>query len=275
MDSLKLYVNGKLSKIKRISFPAGETLIALDEIASFIYVDDIYIELNFKSNADLIDLALLVDAIRRWTGAGIHLSMPYFPYARQDRVCNLGESLSVKVIADMINAMNFEHVHVIDPHSEVLGAILNNMTTTPMVHYVQIAKRIIYRDMQNNNFALVSPDAGANKKVMGYAKYLDGIDVIRSDKTRDTKTGNITGTVVFSGHLGNTNLLVVDDILDGGGTFIPLAAELRKITDGTISLLVSHGIFTKGVDIFKGVFDNLFVVNNMCGESDIIQDIKL
>jgi ribose-phosphate pyrophosphokinase len=126
---------------------------------------------------------------------------------------------------------------------------------------------------QAQNTKLVSPDAGALKKIYRYAKECSGVDVVRADKSRDTNTGKITGTVVYSEHLGKTNLLVVDDICDGGGTFVPLAQELRKITDGTVSLFVTHGLFTKGVDIVADVFDNVFVVNNMYGPHPKLKEI--
>lgn len=267
---LSLYLGKSQAEVKIFKFPAGESGVSFNDSNIGCQEGSTksgMIALRWESNHDLINLMLLVDAVRRkYQDAVLSLNIPYFPYARQDRVCNKGESLSLKVVATLINSLNFARVYVIDPHSEVLGAVLDNMVV--MANRVSIAVQLIKGDV-----TLVSPDAGANKKVLGYAKELNGLPVIRADKTRDTKTGAITGTVVFSEHLGNTNLLVVDDILDAGGTFIPLAVELRKITTGTVNLLVSHGLFTKGVDIFQGVYDNIFVINNMYGPHPLIKEI--
>lgn len=268
---LKLFVGKDPAVVNVFKFPAGESGVSFSVPVQKTRLYDgkpfgADITLNWESNDDLINLALLVDAVRRKYNNEVELSLtiPYFPYARQDRVCNPGESLSVKVIADIINAMGFARVYVIDPHSDVVGAVLNNMVQMDNFNNVQQATFRLTKG--GVEVALVSPDAGANKKVMGYAKQKPfPLKVIRADKTRDVSTGKITGTVVYSEHLGNVNLLVVDDICDGGGTFIPLAEELRKITDGTVSLFVTHGIFTKGIDIVVDAYDNVFVVNNMSG----------
>lgn len=273
---LKLFIGKELAEVKVFKFPAGESGVSFSVERDYAQVMDNVsgmITLSWEGNDDLINLALLVDALRRKYTRGLELSLniPYFPYARQDRVCNKGESLSVKVIADFINSIKFDSVYVYDPHSDVLGAVLDNMVVLDNKSKVMKAWHEIA--VPEDNEMLVSPDAGALKKVYGYAQYCRGIGVVRADKTRSTYDGKITGTVVYSEHLGKTHLLVVDDICDGGGTFIPLAAELRKITTGTVNLFVTHGIFTKGVDIFEGVYDNIFVVNNMFGPHKLIKEI--
>lgn len=274
---LSLFIGKDAAEVKIFKFPAGESGV------SFTHKNSTYIggtlagmiTLKWESNEDIINLALLVDAVRReYREIELSLEIPYFPYARQDRVCNKGESLSVKVIANIINSLGFARVYVTDPHSEVLGAVLDNMIEVHTKDAVSVAVALCWNHRTfATSAALVSPDAGALKKTFKYAKYCGGIPVIRADKVRDVMTGSITGTVVYSEHLGKVDLLVVDDICDGGGTFIPLAAELRKITTGTVNLLVTHGIFTKGVDIMQGVFDNIFVINNMYGPHSLIQEI--
>lgn len=271
---LSMYIGKEVVGVKVFKFPAGESGVSFKAPSNTLSNNNTDITLDWESNDDIINLALLVDAVRRhyYGNVDIALTIPYFPYARQDRVCNTGESLSVKVMADIINSLNFTNVCVTDPHSEVLAAVLNNMVTVNIKYSISTAIAEVNHG-STMDAALVSPDAGASKKVLAYAKELGGMPVIRADKTRDTKTGNIVGTVVYSEHLGNTHLIVIDDIGDGMGTFIPLAAELRKITNGTVSLILSHGIFTKGVDILQGVFDNIYVINNMFGHHPLIKEI--
>lgn len=272
---LSLFIGKDPAEVKVFKFPAGESGVSFtwDNSRTRAVGNQLScaITLNWEGNDDLINLALLVDAIRRrMPEIQIGLVMPYFPYARQDRVCNPGESLSVKVIADLINSLNLNRVYVVDPHSDVLGAVLNNMEQIDVGQKIKKALTTIY---EGQGCKIVSPDAGALKKIYRYAKDCNGVGVVRADKSRDTATGKITGTVVYSEHLGKTNLLVVDDIVDGGGTFIPLAEELRKITDGTVSLFVTHGLFTRGVDIVADAFDNVFVVSNMYGPHPKLKDI--
>lgn len=270
---LSLVIGGQHALVKIFKFPAGESGVQFSTPRPIYGSEKVnaMITLNWESNDDLINLALLVDAIRREHDVDLTLDIPYFPYARQDRVCNKGESLSVKVIADFINSLNFHTVWLKDPHSDVVGAALNNAKITSIFSSLERAHWAIYK--REGSMALVSPDAGASKKVLKYAKELGVANVVRADKIRDVATGQIKETVVYSEHLGNTNLLVVDDICDGGGTFIPLAHELRKITTGTVNLFITHGIFTKGVDIFEGVYDAVFVVNNMYGKHNLIREV--
>lgn len=271
---LSLFIGKDPAEVKIFKFPAGESSVSFywdDSRTRYVEMGlSCKISLKWEGNDDLINLALLVDAIRRkHPSIEINLDIPYFPYARQDRVCNPGESLSIKVVAGIINSLELTRVYVTDPHSDVLGAVLDNMVQIDISRSIENA----FMSLPSWRCALVSPDAGALKKIYGYAKKINIETVVRADKTRDTKTGKITGTVVYSEHLGTTNLMVVDDICDGGGTFIPLAEELKKLTKGTVSLFVTHGLFTKGVDIVTDAFDNVFVANNMYGPHPKLKEI--
>ena len=94
---------------------------------------------------------------------------------------------------------------------------------------------------------LISPDAGALKKIHKLSTALGGVPVVVCDKERDVRTGALTGFRVFANELAGRHCLIVDDICDGGGTFVGLAAELRKLNPASVSLAVSHGIFSKGL----------------------------
>ncbi len=274
---LSLYVGRRNVPVNFWKFPAGESGVRIEDTALGYNCEhpQANITLKWSDNNDLIELALLNDAVRRvYPGIPVNLTIEYFPYARQDRVCNRGESHSLKVICGLINNMEFDKVFVMDPHSDVVGALLDN------IHILGVEHKVLKAMQDCKATVLVSPDAGALKKVQKYAQfvstYIPEVEVVRADKTRDVKTGKITGTVVYNDSPAqNKNVLVVDDILDGGGTFIPLSKELRPLvkTKGTVNLLVTHGLFTKGVDILSKEFDNLYVVNNMFGEHQSIKEI--
>lgn len=279
---LKLFVHKSEVDIKFYKFPAGETGIKLDNPGIRRYDTgpiNINITCKFEDNNDIINLLLLTDAVKRqysYEQLHIALTIPYFPYARQDRVCNKGESLSVKVIADLINSQNFATVYITDPHSDVTPAIINNCTVIKQTS----AARALCSIRKPENTILVSPDAGANKKVFEFAKEHGYSEVIRADKTRDVATGKITGTKVYWEKeqvdvitLGTTythrygatdkDFLILDDILDGGGTFNPLAEQLQKLTTGKVYLYVSHGIFSKGINGLERNIETIYVSNLM------------
>lgn len=260
---LKLFVHKQEVDIKLSKFPAGETMLGIEErTIKLLDREPLHakITLKYESNDDLINLLLLTDAVRRsYPGAKLTLEVFYFPYARQDRVCNKGESLSVKVIADLINSQNYDAVFTMDAHSEVTPALLNNCTNINLSNAAWRLKQIF----NPATTVLVSPDAGANKKVFQFAKDNGFTEVVRADKTRDVASGKITGTQVFIEHNTDKDFLILDDILDNGGTFIPLATELRKYTEGKIYLFITHGLFNSGVDKFNKVFDRIYTTNNL------------
>ena len=216
----------------------------------------VYITAYLTSSEKIMELVLLVDSLRRLCGDGIemHLLCPYLPYARQDRVCATGESLSLKVMCDIINNLKFKSVTVWDVHSDVSLALLNNAYST---HQRVFVSRVF---LNRSNTVLVAPDAGAIKKTLETAKAL-GLPMVRADKIRSVEDGAITGTVVYSDHIGDKDFLIVDDICDGGMTFIELAKALRPLTNGKIYLYVTHGIFSKGLDVFNGLIDGIYTAN--------------
>lgn len=245
---------------KSFTFSGGEIQVKL-EPANFQYdVDKVTtFHANIHSVAELFELALLTDAVDRWfmeiynKKPVRHLILPYMPYARQDRVCAPGEALSLNVAASFINSLSFDQVTVSDPHSDVTPALLNNVKVIDLVEIFDT--RFPANDLQNSVF--VSPDAGANKKVLKLAQDWM-LPMIRADKIRNVATGEIFGTEVYTEHLGDKNVLVVDDICDGGRTFIELAKVLNYKTDGKLSLYVTHGIFSKGIEVLREWYDKVY-----------------
>lgn len=205
----------------------------------------------------LMELVLVTDAIRRSRGADdIHLVMPYVPYAREDRVCNPSESFGAKVFCDIINAQQYKSVEIWDAHSDVVPALLDRVKN---VHCSEFVKQIATVDT-----VLVAPDAGAAKKVGECAKII-GAEMVIGGKKRDTKTGAITGSFVWANDIGDKDFLIVDDICDGGRTFIELAKLLKHHTTGKIKLYVTHGILSQGMKVFDGLIDEVFIANPFPG----------
>jgi ribose-phosphate pyrophosphokinase len=210
-----------------------------------------------------MELLVMTDSLRRTYGyIPINLVCPYVPYARQDRVCAPGESLSLKVFADLINAQKYDSVEVWDIHSEVAMALLDRSYNVRQESFVKGIRNLPKRTV------IVSPDAGALKKINAVSKVL-GLDVLNADKKRDVDTGEITGTVLhINGRLSDEPCLIVDDICDGGRTFIELAKELKRNGSGSVSLYVTHGIFSKGFNVFDDLIDKIYCPNVFGDVSD-------
>lgn len=252
--------NGNKIEYKSFVFSGGEVSVKLlpnTAITSPFYNDDnITITAHLTDSEKVMELVMLVDALRRnfGTNTRIKLVMPYVPYARQDRVCAPGEALSMKVFAGIINALNFERVTVYDAHSDVSLALIDRVFNVRQEDTLPVR----FKDKALlNRCILVSPDAGASKKVFEVAKQLH-LTMIQAEKKRDPNTGDITGTVVHSNHVGDVPFLVLDDICDGGKTFVELAKKLSELTTGKLYLYVTHGIFSKGLGVLEDWYDKIY-----------------
>lgn len=242
-------------EFQSFTFSGGEPHI---KIASKINATvSVTITHRINSFNDLGLLCIAVDALKRMNVKEINAFIPYFPAARQDRVMIPGEALSVKVYADIINSLNLNKIQVFDPHSEVTPALLNNCEVITNYNFIQQVIKKIGKEV-----ILISPDGGALKKIYKVSEYLGGIEVIECSKSRDVKTGKLTGFKVYSEDLEGKDCLIVDDICDGGGTFIGLAEELKSKNAGNLYLAVSHGIFSKGFNELNSVFERIITTNS-------------
>lgn len=257
--------------VKSFVFNGGEVQVRIDFGCgpSFIGDASVVINENITSSDALMGVLLVTDALRRQYGAEVPIELvaPYLPYARQDRVCYPGEALSVRVLCDILNAQRYRSVTVWDAHSDVSLALLDNVhhRTADQVLGDFNLKAIL------DGAILVAPDAGAAKRTASCAKMLN-LPYITAEKIRNPMTGEITGTVVHSEHVVDRNFLIVDDICDGGRTFIELAKVLRTLTNGDIFLYVTHGIFSAGFDVFRGLIDRIYVGNSFIKDvpSDLV-----
>lgn len=216
-------------------------------------------------------LLVAVDALRRMHVDKINLFIPYFPAARQDRVMVKGEPLTAKVYAELINALQLSKVTVFDAHSEVTPALLNNCEAVSNHRFIQQVLKIT-----GNDCLLISPDGGALKKIYKVSEYLGGIPVVECSKSRDVTTGKLKGFKVYADDLQGKDCLIVDDICDGGGTFIGLAEELKKKNCGAIYLAVSHGIFSQGFEKFSPAFKRIFTTDSFQNiENEYVTQLKI
>lgn len=236
------------------SFAGGEPHI---KIISNTVESEVMLTHRVCSFNDFGLLLITIDALKRLDVSHIEVFIPYFPAARQDRVMIEGEPLSVKVYADILNSLNLSKVHLYDPHSDVTPALLNNSKTMNNHSLVSRVVEYIGKDMY-----IVSPDGGALKKIHKVAAHLQDYKVVECGKSRDVKTGKLSGFKVPLDDLNSKACLIVDDICDGGGTFMGLAEELKAKNAGPLYLVVSHGIFSKGLDKLKDHFEMIFTTDS-------------
>jgi len=238
--------------------------------------------LNTFSDLELIICA--TQALKEVGVKNIELYIPYCIGARSDRKFMEGGINYVKtVIAPIINSQGYSKVTILDPHSDVLEACINNFEKEDNIDLVSFAlvdyflsKGFETWSAENfENVRFISPDAGALKKVFHVAdavKYRN--EVIIASKHRNLETGKIDYTnVPMSVNDADKDVFIIDDICDGGRTFIEIAKavdEVRKLSSsvkrehyGKNYLIVTHGIFSVGFDFLVQHFDGIYCTNSV------------
>jgi len=170
---------------------------------------------------------------------------------RSDRRFNKSESFDLKVITDFINAMQFDKVSILHPHSPISSALINNSDKISHFQFVEKAFKTI------GNPLLVSPDAGAYKTTHEIAEKLNA-DLVPSNKVR------VNGVPVISiqGDVKGKQCLIVDDLADGGRTFKFLAQALKDQGANKVFLYVTHAQFNYGFDELKETIDHVYCTNS-------------
>ena len=255
---VKITKNTSPLMYKQWTFPGGEVGVQLLD-TDITHRDDIWITIRgIPTSEDMFVAANLLNAIRNVNDSvSVSLHMPYIPYARQDRVCNKGESFGLVVYFDMMKSMfaDLDHFTTVDPHSRVAEDLVKTFECTIIPQHI-MAKSVCDTDKYD---ILIAPDKGATEK----AKKFNHKNLVTLSKSR-TSEGIKYDDYEYDTLSGS--VLVVDDICDGGGTFLSLIDMLKRTQPRvtSYSLYVTHGIFSKGVDVLlKAGYNEVFTANNM------------
>jgi ribose-phosphate pyrophosphokinase len=263
-------------KYKVSKFPDGQQSITLDlENTNFEPVSQ---SVTIKSRLNsFLDLELIICANQALIELGIkksefrlkeiNLYTPYFIGARSDRKFLNGQSNYLKtVICPIINSQNFNRVTILDPHSDVLEACLNNFDKVSNVDFASTAIKYYVE----GDLTLISPDAGALKKIYDVSKAIGCKNVIVANKLRDMETSKIIRTEVpgLDDTPGSKNFVICDDIGDGFGTFIQIAKSIRNIRpkeifNDRIYLVVTHSIQEIGLKNALEYIDLILTTNSV------------
>lgn len=259
--NIDLHIDGVKYQVDTWKFPTGETGVKLNLGNTMIKNHSVLVVgVTFKSNDDLINCLQVVNALIEMgvNHYQIIVDIPYLPYSRQDRVCHPGEAFSLKVILDILATMKVL-VRTKDVHSKVatnLGEFLCNLP-----------QQICAIKLPQFDY-LVAPDKGASEKVSKVAEIIN-TDFIVVEKTRTeqgVKHKELTKDIIGG------KVCVVDDMCDGGATFISIGEMIRQTQPNVkeLSLYVTHGMFTQGVDKLLKIYDNIYC-HNFVNSKDLVQ----
>lgn len=208
-------------------FPAGEQHLVLEAPEA---EKPLLALVRGASAEDLVQAGMWIDSAHQ-RGHRATLALPYLPGARADR----GNPFGAQVYANLINALGADRVIAVDPHSEVMPGLIDNLVVYP-------AARLIARALKGAGYAgVIAPDAGARERAASAASRLR-VPLYQAHKHRDFDTGKLSG-FTCDDLPEDGRFLVVDDICDGGGTFAGLA-ETTGLGPDRLDLWVTHGVFS-------------------------------
>jgi ribose-phosphate pyrophosphokinase len=267
-------------KYKVIQFPDGQQSFEITNLTLLIpnslLGEIIIIKSRLNNFKDLEIIICANQALQNLGASIIHLYVPYITGERSDRKFQIGGINYLKqVVCPIINNQHFSSVTCIDPHSDVLEACLNRFEKYSNIDLVRWSLRQIdNKNEAQNRTLLISPDGGALKKIYDVAKEFGIQNVTTASKIREISTGKIIRTEVPTMNLdGVEHIIIVDDICDGGRTFIELAKEIQKQTDKPIYLIVTHGIFSAGFNELDKYFKGIYTTNSVKNIGDVEADV--
>jgi ribose-phosphate pyrophosphokinase len=241
---------------KTLIFPDGQPHIVLNFDKIPQNTEGVNIIARITNPTDLFTVLMAKDVLDAQVASSlainierIDLTISYLMAARMDRQMTDGEPFSLRIVAAMLNQAGFRHISIFDPHSDVSTALILRSKAIGNESFVSKCLEHFYQNQERDDYALISPDAGALKKIYKVAQFVDAPLVVECSKIRDVKTGHLSGFNTQVIDFQGKTCFIVDDICDGGGTFVGLAALLKSRNAGKIVLIVSHGIFSKGFDL--------------------------
>lgn len=264
---------------KSFTFSAGEEQVRVGDISGYT---ELTLWSEITDSRSLVELVMTLNAISNADRGNlapeslkVNVVIPYLPYSRQDRVCYPGEAFGLAGLVNMLSSGMLEdhkwNVTTWDAHSKVAGECFKDLgigfQNIEVDFFIsRFANRGLFEGTLED-LVIVAPDKGAVTRANLAAKTLGVTDVVYGEKVRDPENGEILGlllkrelpdgTVSTNSEdlaLEGKKILIVDDICDGGRTFIELAKSLSSYHVDTIDLYVTHGIFSKGFSVFE---DNL------------------
>jgi len=232
-------------------FPDTQPHVNIRDIAGG---DEVKVICSLTDTSKLLQLLQTANALDNLFAEKKVLVLPYLMAARYDRLMVAGDSVDLKVVSDLINSCGFKKVYLYDVHSDVATLLIKNA--------IAITNQNLVEQYAMPDAVLICPDAGAAKKVDKYFGWNSNIkSIVYCSKNRDLSSGNLTLKVLEPEKCTNKNCIIIDDLCDGGGTFLAIA---EKINPAHLTLIVTHGIFSKGFEQLERYFQEIIVSDSFC-----------
>jgi ribose-phosphate pyrophosphokinase len=239
-EAISAYLDAPLAKCVVRRFADMEIFV---EVQENVRGEDVFViqSTSAPANDHLMELLILIDALRRASARRITAVVPYFGYARQDRKPGPRTPISAKLVANMIDRAGADRVATLDLHAGQIQGFFDIPTDNLFAAPVMVQD--IRETFDANNLIVVSPDVGGVVRARGLAKRIDAPLAIidkRRERPGDSEVMNVIGNVA-----GRTCLLV-DDIVDSGGTLVNAAEALLDKGANEVTAYITHGVLSGG-----------------------------
>jgi len=239
------------------------------EVHENVRGEDVFIlqSTSFPANDNLMELLILTDALRRSSARRITAVLPYFGYARQDRKSASRTPISAKLVANLITEAGVNRVITLDLHAAQIQGFFD--IPTDNLYSAPVMTRDIKDNYDNAKVMIVSPDVGGVARARAIAQRI-GADLAIVDKRRP-KAG-VSEVMNIIGDVSGQHCILIDDIVDSGGTLMNAAEALLKAGALEVSAYITHGVLSNGAaeKIAASKLKEL-VITDSIEETDLVQ----
>lgn len=233
------YLDTELSAMLLTRFSDGEVRVKIDE--SLRGMDAFVIQPTSRPvNEHVMELLIILDAIRRASAERITVVMPYYGYARQDKKVKPREPITARLVADMITGAGASRVLAVDLHVEQIQGFFN----LPVDHLYGgplIADHLFNQGVNGSNVVIVSPDVGGVGRAQALAQHLEAGLAIIAKRRPEPNRSEVISVV---GDVAGKTCVVIDDMIDTGGSIIGGVEVLKKQGAERVLVCCTHGIFS-------------------------------
>lgn len=259
-----------LAKASVKSFSDGEIMV---EIKENVRGRDVFVVQPTcqPSNQNLMELLVMIDALKRASAARITAVIPYFGYARQDRKVAPRTPITSKLVADLITTAGAQRVLCVDLHAGQIQGFFN----IPVDHLY--AAPVVLDDIKSRfsgEVVVVSPDAGGTERARAFAKRLNaGLAII--DKRRSA--ANVSEVMHLIGDVDGKTCIIVDDMIDTAGTLCQAAAALKAHGAGDVHATATHAVLSGPAleRINASALKEVLISNTIPAEAKVIECPRL
>jgi ribose-phosphate pyrophosphokinase len=228
---------------------------------------------SFPTNDNLMELLIIIDALRRASARRITAVMPYFGYARQDRKPGPRTPISAKLVANMITTAGADRVLAVDLHAGQIQGFFD--IPTDNLHGAPVMAADILERHKEKNLTVVSPDVGGVVRARALAKRLNNAPLAIVDKRRE-KAGE-SEVMNIIGDVKDRFCIMVDDIVDSGGTLCNAAEALKNAGASDVVAYITHGVLSgTAVDkVEASVLRKLVITDSILAPPNVASSKKI